>query len=210
MGKPTDVYDEAFYRRQREDSLRSARAVLEEFFRHYHPRSVVDIGCGVGTWLKAARSLGVADVLGIDGHGVAADQLLVEREHFLQVDLAATWPALERRYGLAISVEVGEHLPASRAQGFVETLTRASDVVLFSAAIPGQGGRHHVNEQFPSYWIALFADLGYRAYDALRPALWHRSDIAVWYRQNLLVFARDRVFPGEHATPEAYDLARAG
>jgi hypothetical protein len=78
--------------------------------------------------------------------------------------------------------------------------------VLFSAAIPGQGGRHHVNEQFPSYWITRFAMHGFRCFDALRPVLWHRAEVAVWYRQNLLVFSRHKAFPGERPAPEQYDL----
>jgi len=39
-------------------------------------------------------------------------------------------------------------------------LVKAAPVVLFSAAIPLQGGTEHVNEQWQSYWAKLFAEHG--------------------------------------------------
>jgi hypothetical protein len=69
----------------------------------------------------------------------------------------------------------------------VADLCSAADVVLFSAAIPGQGGpgsEEHPNEQWQSYWAQLFVDAGYHAFDAIRPAIWTDRRIAFWYRQN--------------------------
>jgi glycosyltransferase involved in cell wall biosynthesis len=71
----------------------------------------------------------------------------------------------------------------------VDSLVRHASVVLFSAAIPDQGGTAHLNEQWPSYWAELFARRGYQAYDAIRPAVWDDQQVAWWYRQNILVFA---------------------
>jgi hypothetical protein len=104
-----------------------------------------------------------------------------------------------------MSLEVAEHLPEVHADRFVSLLASLSDEVLFSAAIPGQGGRHHVNEQFPSYWIRKFAAHGFRCFDFLRPMLWGRGDVDVWYRQNVIFFSRYRDLPGELPSPEAYD-----
>ena len=210
MAEHGGVYSNAFYERQSGGSLRSAGIVLAEVFRLYRPNSIVDIGAGLGTWLKAAMDLGVEDVLGVDGHQVAADKLLIDPAKFARIDFATDMPCLDRRFDLAISVEVAEHLPHLRADAFVQTLADAADTVLFSAAIPGQGGRQHVNEQFPSYWIPRFAEHGFRCFDALRPALWDRQDVRVWYRQNLLMFSRDREFPGELPSAGAYDRVHPG
>jgi len=62
-------------------------------------------------------------------------------------------------------------------------------VVLFSAAVPGQGGEHHVNEQPPEYWRSLFAERGYDCFDFLRARLRDRSDVRPWYRYNTLIYA---------------------
>jgi hypothetical protein len=71
--------------------------------------------------------------LGYDGPHVTP--LCIPKDRFAAVDLRQPLPA-DRKFDLAISGEVAEHLPAT----LVGTLTSVSDVVLFSAAIPGQGG----------------------------------------------------------------------
>jgi len=203
--QPEKLYHSGFYRRQADDSHRSAVTVLSHLFRLYRPSSVLDVGCGAGTWLRAAMDLGIRDVFGIDGHALSDSELRIPHSSYLKVDLAHTTPIIGRRFDLAMSLEVGEHLPPSRASALVSVLTDASDVVLFSAAVPGQGGRHHINEQFPSFWIPLFARLGFRCFDAIRPPIWGLQEVDVWYRQNVLLFAKDREFDGELPTARAYD-----
>ncbi|GHA24508.1 hypothetical protein GCM10007989_20220 [Devosia pacifica] len=92
---------------------------------------------------------------------------------------------------LAISLEVAEHLPASRAKGFVSDLTGIAPAILFSAAVPGQGGVNHINERWQSYWAELFAAHGYRPYDLIRPEIWGDHAIPFWYRQNVLLYLSD-------------------
>ncbi|MEM3896848.1 MAG: hypothetical protein QW763_06255, partial [Archaeoglobaceae archaeon] len=61
-------------------------------------------------------------------------------------------------------------------------------VVLFSAAIPFQGGVRHINEQWPEYWVKLFEKKSFVPIDYLRWQIWNIQDIEVWYRQNVLLF----------------------
>jgi SAM-dependent methyltransferase len=184
---PSTIYDSHFYDQIGARSRRSADVVLPEILRLVPATSVVDIGCGTGAWLAAAQGLGASDILGLDGDYVPREQLLIPADAFRPHDL--TMPVtLPRRYDLAMSLEVGEHLPAASAQTLVASLVAAAPVVLFSAAIPGQGGEGHVNEQWPGYWSALFAAHGWFAWDVLRPRLWMRDDVDWWYRQNALLF----------------------
>jgi hypothetical protein len=83
---------------------------------------------------------------------------------------------------------VAEHLPPASAPLLVRALTEAAPIVVFSAALPGQGGDGHVNEQLPSYWARLFDDCGYACYSDLRTRIWRNERVEVWYRQNLLCF----------------------
>jgi hypothetical protein len=73
----------------------------------------------------------------------------------------------------------------------VAELTSLAPVVLFSAAIPFQGGLNHVNEQWPDYWAALFAAHGFRVADVLRWRIWNDAQVTWWYKQNILLFAHD-------------------
>ena len=172
--------------------------------------SVVDVGCGAGTVLRAFHDCGVAAVQGCDAAWVDAGRLAIPAEHFMVVDLSRPFTPLGRRFDLAISLEVAEHLTRQRAPLFVGELCSLADVVLFSAAIPGQGGVGHVNEQWQSYWAGLFQEHGRRCYDVLRPQLWDDPGVPPWYKQNALLFSA-RELPLPEATgmldvvhPETY------
>jgi SAM-dependent methyltransferase len=180
------MYSDAFYAKR--DVAPSARAILGFVLGVVEAQSVVDLGCGDGGWLAAAQEKGVEEILGFDGPWVPQTRLRIPQESFIAASLTAS-PPLPHRFDLAISLEVAEHLPASRAAGFVHDLACAADVVLFSAAVPGQGGTGHINEQWPAYWTELFAREGYRPIDAVRPRFWDQEDIRWWYRQNVLLFA---------------------
>jgi len=188
--KAADVpYDAQFYARIGDGSRRSAAILLRIVFDLVRPHSVVDVGCGVGSWAAVALDLGGAEVLGIDGDYVDRGQLQIPHACFMPCDLRNPL-RLERGFDLAISLEVAEHLPAECAETFVESLVRLAPVVLFSAAVPGQGGDHHVNEQWPAYWAELFARYDFEAVDCVRPRVWNDEQIGFWYRQNTILYAR--------------------
>ncbi len=191
-------YTPEFYDSQSAESFESARRVLGRLFEDYRPESVLDVGCGVATWLAAARTLGVREGLGIDGDYVPRDRLCVEPEHFLARDLAEPFD-LGRRFDLVVCVEVAEHLELGAASNFVDSLTRHGDLVLFSAAAPYQGGTDHRNENWLEFWARLFAERAYEPLDTLRARIWSDSGIAWWYRQNIVLFrakaAAERILP---------------
>lgn len=190
------TYDRSFYERQYARSLRSARVVLGKLFPLLQPRRVVDIGCGVGTWVKAALDLGASEGLGVDGAYVEQSMLMIPPAQFRSADLETETltellaDELAQRFDLAISLETAEHLPYARAESFVSELTTLSDVILFGAAVPFQSGTHHVNEQWPEFWALLFRTQGYECWDWLRGELWADRDVDWWYAQNTLVFAK--------------------
>jgi SAM-dependent methyltransferase len=153
------------------------------------PASSLDVGCGTGAWTAALMTAGVNDVLAVDGHHVDPASLDIPPDRFRPHDLSAPL-SLGRRFDLVLSLEVAEHLPAARADVFVKSLCDHGDVVVFSAAIPGQFGIDHVNCQWPSYWRKRFESHGFRLFDVVRPRLWGDERIEPWYAQNLVVFGR--------------------
>ena len=180
-------YDGDFFTRLEAGARRSARRVVPLVLEYLQPKSVVDVGCGLGAWLSAFREHGVSDLCGVDGAHVLETDLPLADFLFKPHDL--TQPLhLPRRFDLVICLEVAEHLPPACARSFVESLTRLGPVVLFSAAIPGQGGTDHRNEQWPDYWADHFSSLGYLAFDVLRPRLWADSDVEWWYVQNVILY----------------------
>lgn len=149
-------------------------------------KSILDVGCGIGTWLKVFIDYGINDFLGVDGDYVNRNQLQIENTHFISHDLT-TPLSLKREFDLVLSLEVAEHLPKNAANAFVESLVTHGKTILFSAAIPGQGGQNHLNEQWPEYWMAKFAKHGYFFHDVIRPLIWENSNVDYWYRQNIFL-----------------------
>jgi SAM-dependent methyltransferase len=195
-------YDARFYRRFSAGSARSADVVLPLLRAIAPVRSVVDFGCGTGAWLAAWQRLGVDDVIGLDGDQ-ARESLEILAERFLAADLRKPI-RLGRQFDLAQSLEVAEHLPPEAAPLFVETLTTHAPLILFSAAVPGQGGEHHLNEQPHDYWRDMFSHRGYALIDALRPILVNNRVVEPWYRYNTVLFAHDSIVPELSETARAY------
>lgn len=180
-------YGAGFQAEHHEGSLRSARRIVPLVQSHVAAASAVDVGCGSGAWLAALAEHGVVDVIGVDGADVDSALLRIAPERFLHHDLR-TPLRLPRRFDLVLCLEVAEHLPESCATDLVGSLVALGPCVLFSAAVPGQGGTGHVNEQWPSWWIARFAAHDYRVVDAVRPHVWAADDVEPWYAQNALLF----------------------
>lgn len=184
----TYAYDDQFFDGIDAGARRSARRLIETGVPWLRPESVLDMGCGRGAWLAEWVASGVADVTGVDGDYVDRDRLYISPEQFVAADLSGAVD-LGRRFGLVQSLEVAEHLTPAAAKPFVASLCRHADLVLFSAAVPGQGGENHINERPLSYWRGLFGALGFEAYDAVRPLLAHCRDVEPWYRYNTLLYA---------------------
>ena len=165
----------------------AAEEIVPYIINLLEPNSVVDVGCGIATWLKVFSDNGITDFLGIDGNYVDRNGLKIKSTSFIEFDLE-TFYSSQRKFDLAISLEVAEHLKEDSADIFIKTLTNLSDIVVFSAAIPNQGGQNHLNEQEPFYWISKFEKEGFTCLDILRPIFWENKKVDCWYRQNIFLF----------------------
>lgn len=205
-----EVYDSEFYADMEISSVTSAREIIPLLINRYQPISVVDVGCGTGAFAREFIQNGVEDVTGYEGEWMRGTETLLQKDKYIYVDFANEISAT-RTYDMCLCLEVAEHLDHSAARTLVATLTNLSTKVVFSAAIPRQGGNHHVNEQWPEFWAQLFAEKGYFLEWDPRISIWNNSNIASCYRQNLLIFQKtaDRglIIPLSLVHPEAWQLA---
>ncbi|TAD90633.1 MAG: methyltransferase domain-containing protein [Bacteroidetes bacterium] len=183
-------YNQDFYADQQVSSLGSAKALLPIINEMFKPKSVVDVGCGIGAWLQVwNNSFGITDYFGIEAPFILKEMLIVNSDKVLFTDLNREFK-IGRHFDIAMCLEVAEHIEPSGAKQFVANLAMLSDVVIFSAAIPGQEGTFHVNEQWPEYWAEKFADNGFVPVDAIRKLIWRDERINYWYRQNMIIFVK--------------------
>ena len=182
-------YNRKFYDYVNSGSIRSAERMLPYLTERMNIHSVLDVGCGQGAWLSVWRNLGVTEIHGIDGDYVERSRLLIDEDAFTASDLEQPFD-LGRQFDVVQSLEVAEHLSESSASGFVGSLVRHGDIVLFSAAAKGDGGEHHINEQDYDYWRNHFSQHGYVALDYLRPLIIKDRDIEPWYRYNTFLYVK--------------------
>ena len=184
-----NIYDEQFWGPKRGNyNYRSAKIILPMIFKYYKPDSMIDIGCGIGTWLSAALELGIENLQGIDCNEISEDFLLVPRKYISIDDLETHKNKDNKKYDIAVSVEVAEHLNNSASEHFIKMLTSYSKVIIFSAGIPYQDGEHHINCQPPKFWYDIFSKYEYVCFDFRDKLMNMWEEINPCYSQNLLLY----------------------
>jgi SAM-dependent methyltransferase len=184
----SEMYGEHFYLDKGKRSLQSARRYLSHLWTTFQPKSVLDVGCGRGDWLKACHEVGATRLLGLDGTWNSQTLMVDDAIEFRSTDLNK--PFSVERVELAICLEVAEHLEPGNAHQLIKCLTDSSDVVLFSAAYLDQGGTNHINEQPHTYWANLFAEHFFSPFDLFRPIFWGDDDVDFWYQQNVFLYVK--------------------
>ncbi len=151
------------------------------------PTSVLDIGCGIGAYLRLLGRLGAGTVLGLDA--LPAEATVLGAGEYTTADLGSPID-LGRRFDLVICVEVAEHLDPAREAVLIETIARHADrAIVFSAAEPEQPGHGHVNCRPLGYWLDLWRARGWLP-DAVESMAMRALASLSWFRRNLVVLHR--------------------
>jgi SAM-dependent methyltransferase len=185
----SEPYDQSFYNSIEADSISSAKEIVPFVLDLIKPASVIDVGCGTGAWLSVFQELGIEDILGIDGGYVDKNSLRIAQNKFRAHDLTRPLK-IERKFDLVVSLEVAEHISSRYAKKFIESLTSLGSVVMFSAAIPYQGGTNHINEQWQDYWEKIFYKNGFEAIDYVRKLVWDNPKVGPWFAQNMIIYVQ--------------------
>jgi SAM-dependent methyltransferase len=183
------MYDFEWHKDHGDNTTTSAELIIGYLASFLDFSSVLDVGCGDGRWLSVCRAKGARVVVGVDGPWTDLTRLLIPEQSLTIQELSEPFD-LGCRFGLAISLEVAEHVGEQFSNVFVDNLVRHSDIILFGAAIPFQGGFRHVNEQWQSYWWDLFNARGFGGYDVIRNQIWQNKDVHFWYKQNIILYLR--------------------
>ena len=181
------AYDNKFYETADRTAATSADGLIRHLTDTLSIRNVLDIGCGRGVWLAQWLRRGATTVVGVDGPYIDRERLAIPQESFVPHDLATNL-SLGQKFDLVQSLEVAEHINKSCSDTFIDNLVKHGSMILFSAAIPGQGGEHHINEQPLEFWRRKFAARKFEVFDYLRPLTRDDQSIYFCYRTNSLLF----------------------
>jgi SAM-dependent methyltransferase len=188
------IYDAEYYATSVERAaVRSADLVSESIYREFHPKTVVDVGCGTGALLDALKKKGCSQVFGLEYSAAALQYCRARGLDVRKFDLESDRFLDGRRFDVAISMEVAEHLSPRIADSYVDLLNQLSDRIIFTAAQPGQGGWDHLNEQLPLYWISKFNARGFTHAEELAGRWrdhWRDGSVEDYYCNNLMLFLR--------------------
>ena len=90
---------------------------------------------------------------------------------------------------------MAEHLDKKYAQTLINTLTKLSSLIIFTAATPGQGPRSigHINEQIPEYWTKKFQEKNFIFQQKLTNEIkrkMKKENVVWWITKNLMIFKK--------------------
>jgi glycosyltransferase involved in cell wall biosynthesis/2-polyprenyl-3-methyl-5-hydroxy-6-metoxy-1,4-benzoquinol methylase len=149
-----------------------------------NPKKVVDIGCGPGTYVY---SLIDNDV---NAYGYDIDDRVEGKDYLKKLSLFE----VNDKSDVVICLEVAEHIETSLSDSIVDSIIRNVNddgMIIWTAAIPGQGGVGHINCQTKEYWEEKFISRGfYRDFVIENNLLEYirSGPYMEWFSQNLMVF----------------------
>jgi len=173
-------------------NIQSPGRIVPFIVEIFSPKSIIDVGCGIGTFLYEFKKHGVKEVLGLDGKWVNKNKLLIANDEFIETNLEQPIQMV-KKYDFVLCLEVAEHISEKSADVLVNSLIGLGKVIAFSAAIKKQGGQNHINEQPFSYWKEKFEKKGYYVIDLFRPLFWNDEKIQWWYKQNMYLLVHNSI-----------------
>jgi hypothetical protein len=101
---------------------------------------------------------------------------------------------LEETADCVVCLEVLEHIdPTYEQQALTNLVTCVDDILIFTAARPGQGGVGHINCRSRDYWLSQLGAQGLQQDTALEQKLRQHMQNGPhmgWFVQNLIVMRR--------------------
>ena len=178
------------------ESANSIFAILDKFLDVKRLKSIIDVGCGSGAWLNVALKNTSARVYGYD----LPESIEINQSRFignfntrLELVISDFETKKELKFQpaqLGICLEVLEHLKDETGIRILDSMSSSCELILFSAATPGQGGTGHINERRHSYWLDKFRGHGFEVYDCIRPELQKSTSSARYYSLNTFLLVK--------------------
>ena len=159
---------------------------LKEVLKSEKESIIYDLGCGPGYYIDGLYKDGFSRVIGMEPE----PPNLYDDFSILSYNLAYPIPDLEK--GIVISLEVGEHIPSTYQDVFIDNITKiCNSYLILSWAVPGQPGIGHVNCLSNETIIKLITDKGFKYLEDISNQSREELVGNCWYfKDTLMVFKR--------------------
>ena len=154
------MYDREFHKTIENDEYPQAVRVGEYISMFLKPASFIDFGCSTGLYLREVQmKLPNISAIGFEFSQDAVDSALCKNVY--KVDLTESVQIEKIQNTLGLCLEVLEHIEDIHWKEVLTNMTNSCDKLIFSAAVPGQGGVGHINCRPKIDWIKRFHSLGW-------------------------------------------------
>lgn len=186
-------YNDKYYNRHFVQYREWEKSIGKHIFDTIRPSSIIDLGCGVGSYLEGALHAGCKDIKGIELSYVMAKKYIVEDvSPYISEGDATDDLGIDRRFDCVVSFEVAEHIDPEGTEKFIENLINLSNnYIVMTAAPPGQSGTGHINLRNKSFWINTIEEKGFLFQDQLVELfwpIWKTFGTERYILKNLMVF----------------------
>jgi len=157
------LYDDDFFAWHKKNAEGYSLITGAKLFKHYKPESVVDFGCGIGSYLQAAMGAGVKKIKGYEIGGEHSRKYVnKDIQKFIEFNTDITRMINSgEKYDISICIEVAEHIePSGSAQLVNNIAAHTNKFCVWTAAPKGQDGCGHINGNTKNYWLDLFKENG--------------------------------------------------
>lgn len=187
------IYKKKFFEWHHSNKIMNEYEIVTKvLYDTFTPKSVIDFGCGTGIYLYFFSTFGIEYLKGLEGCQNAINLALVKNIEKYDISKKIK---LNTKYDICLCFEVAEHIHKKYAETLIHNLCIASDIILFSAAIPKQTGRHHINLQPKQYWINKFEFEGFIYQESVTQNIINKmpslKSIA-WIKNNIMIFKKEK------------------
>jgi hypothetical protein len=154
------MYDREFHKTIENDEYPQAIRIGEYISTYIKPQSFIDFGCSTGLYLREVQGkLPSIPAIGFEFSQEAVNSALCEKIY--KLDLTKSLSIEKTPNTLGLCLEVLEHIEDIHSTAVLKNMTKVCDCIIFSAAVPNQGGIGHINCRPKIYWINKFHQLGW-------------------------------------------------
>jgi 2-polyprenyl-3-methyl-5-hydroxy-6-metoxy-1,4-benzoquinol methylase len=189
-------YNDRYYKWHYDNTRNYIIKTMDWYMDTYKPNSVIDYGCGIGSYLESAMNKGVEKIKGFDIGGEYVKKYTNKNVIPFIEYLDCTKPLITDKYDCTISLETGEHIETELSESFVKNITDSTSdkgIILYSAAQPNQNGTGHINCQTKEFWIKIFEKNNFQKEIELTKHIsdnWFRLGAPNYICNNLIVFKK--------------------